>query len=563
MKYLPLIAVLSFFLLANSVTFAQNIFLNPNLSLNETRNETEVSQNWFFRNWDTESNLYFYDNPEWNVSSLFYDGDIIKNIDFDGGYFSEALLVSDAYNQTNFTKNDYMSFSFDYKLERESSDAYPFSMMFHGILSGGTNGNLIFAYMNETSCSNDGGGGEEAVRCYIFDSEKSGYKRFLGIYNLSNLSGARTTNFDADDYLILAIGKNCGVGTCGNLTLDNFELIQGEQFPPASPPVVAIQNPAQDSVIGLSQDFVTYALQYTAESTNIDSCWYSLNGLPNVTMPACANGTGYPNLNPYDLENQTMNSVTVYANDTSGNIGSATSTFNVSIVHPTVYIIVPNGNYNVDAVLFIQAPAGWRNQCGFRIDNESLNMSIGCTNGNIWLPQGNHNITAQIWNYQGNYGNGTASFFVDSILPVVAIQNPTGSYTGTIPLDFTVDESNPDSCWYSIDDAANVSLASCSNATFSSALGTHNVTVYANDTLNNIGSDAASFTKASIPHTGMVTGATAGIYVLFPILLGVLIMIFAIYMLMSGNVDVKEAAIMIIVSIIMIIAATSIMASFL
>lgn len=89
-------------------------------------------------------------------------------------------------------------------------------------------------------------------------------------------------------------------------------------------------------------------------------------------------------------------------------------------------------------------------------------------------------------------------FAVDLSAPVVIIEDPTGTYqtNATIPLNFTASDalSTVDECWYSLNNATNVSIGSCANTTFAvTQAGTHNISVYANDTLGWEGVESSSF----------------------------------------------------------------------
>jgi hypothetical protein len=557
MKYIPALAVLLALSMLAIPSFAAAINAAPNPSFEIPRDDNSSIPLTWYRCVSTAS-LCSSDDEAWGNTSRSSDFSIDGSnsfklaSDFDRGTGNGAVTVSTAPNETSLPAGTY-NLSFYWKIVGTITTQFKFNLV-----NSSYDSFRWYAQMSAINGTYSAGGSS----AYFVDGSPTA----IGWDTQSVGGGWYKTNISVVSPYPLTpqYSMHTQDNQLDTLTyVDNISLSYEEA---ATPPIVAIQNPANDSVISISMDFVAYALQYTAESATIDSCWYSLNGLPNVTMPACANGTGYPNLNPFDLENQTVNSVTVYANDTSGNIGSATSTFNISIVHPTVGIISPSGDYNVDTASFSQNLAGWRIQCGFRIDNESLNMSIGCTDGTIWLPQGSHNITAQAWNNQGNYANSTASFFVDSSSPIVSIQSPTGTLPSPYNVSYTTDEANLGFCWYSTDGGSNTTIPSCANFTDTASTGSHNITIYANDTLGNIGSATGAFTVSAPfvpPHTGMVTGVTAGIYMLFPMLLGLLILLLAIYMLMSGHADIKEAAVMIIVGIIMIIAATSIMASFL
>jgi hypothetical protein len=71
-------------------------------------------------------------------------------------------------------------------------------------------------------------------------------------------------------------------------------------------------------------------------------------------------------------------------------------------------------------------------------------------------------------------------------------------YNESLALNFSVSDadSNLDSCWYNLNDGANLTLASCANTTFDVAEGSHTLNIYANDTLGLEVSDSASFNVA-------------------------------------------------------------------
>jgi hypothetical protein len=337
--------------------------------------------------------------------------------------------------------------------------------------------------------------------------------------------------------------------------------------PPAGSPIVEIQRPA-NTTYSITPDLGAVDILFTSESPTLAECWYSLNGGNNVSLPSCLNATSYPN----DLFDQIAASGTyemkLYANDTSGNIGYAEVNFSTSRVPPSVAVSSPNGYYNTHLTTFFQVPSGYRELCWFEIDNVA-NYSVGCTNlpfPTLYNPEGNHTFCAWVNNTFGENASSCNNVIVDTTSPAITIISPAGTVSSPFNVSYSAIDINLDSCWYSVDDISNVSIPFCANFTDTASVGSHNITIYANDTLNNIGSATSAFTISAPfvpPHTGMVTGATAGIYMLFPMLLGLLILLLAIYMLMSGHADIKEAAVMIIIGIIMIIAATSIMASFL
>ena len=88
-------------------------------------------------------------------------------------------------------------------------------------------------------------------------------------------------------------------------------------------PCVTIEFPTSDTEYATS----TIDLNYTvSDNLAIDSCWYTDPSGANQTLPGCANSTvDFPGNGNYNI--------TVYANDTSGNIGNA-SAMNITINVP-------------------------------------------------------------------------------------------------------------------------------------------------------------------------------------------------------------------------------------
>jgi len=87
-------------------------------------------------------------------------------------------------------------------------------------------------------------------------------------------------------------------------------------------------------------------------------------------------------------------------------------------------------------------------------------------------------------------------FTTDNTDPAVAIVHPENiTYNSTIgiPLNFSLVDVNPNSCFYSVNGGANVTLASCVNTTFNGSVGMNVFVLYANDSAGNLGSDSVVF----------------------------------------------------------------------
>jgi len=153
------------------------------------------------------------------------------------------------------------------------------------------------------------------------------------------------------------------------------------------------------------------------------------------------------------------------------------------------------------------------------------NCSVSCTNEpfvGIDGTQNNYISNSSVLNLSGRYFQYKAYFnsqetamsselfnvtlnysLLDSIPPLISISSPqnTSYNVKNISLNYTAsDSSGINVCKYSLDGAANITLSSCTNTTLTSlSEGSHNVIVYANDTLGNLNSSSVVFSVDSLP----------------------------------------------------------------
>jgi hypothetical protein len=122
-------------------------------------------------------------------------------------------------------------------------------------------------------------------------------------------------------------------------------------------------------------------------------------------------------------------------------------------------------------------------------------------NTTIVAAQGQNNLTVFANTSTGDANSSTVLFFVDSIDPIITIVEPQNiTYCDTNPqLNFSFIETNPDTCWYSLNGSANITLASCNtNGTeMVSSEGGNNVRLCMNDTLGTEDCDQSFWTKDS------------------------------------------------------------------
>ncbi|MFH0737162.1 MAG: hypothetical protein V1827_00595, partial [Candidatus Micrarchaeota archaeon] len=238
-------------------------------------------------------------------------------------------------------------------------------------------------------------------------------------------------------------------------------------------------------------------LNYTPSGSNLDSCWYSLDGGSNTSLPGCNNGS---------LGSLTTgaHNVTVYVNNTVGNTNSSIQYFTVDLVYPGISILLPtNSTYSSGTVPlnFTYSDNFGISACWYYVDGAGPTYS--CSNTTMpGLLDGGHNVSVYVNDTAGNV-NGTIQYFtVFTGFPSVTIASPQNlTYNvSSISLDFTVFGSGVDSCWYYLDGAGPTPLPGCANSTLSSlTTGPHNVTVSVNNSAGNTASDEIIFTVDLIP----------------------------------------------------------------
>lgn len=107
--------------------------------------------------------------------------------------------------------------------------------------------------------------------------------------------------------------------------------------------------------------------------------------------------------------------------------------------------------------------------------------------------------------YSKEYSNSSLwpylniTYHIANTAPIISIASPqngaTYGYNTGLALDFSVSDAdgNLNSCWYSLNNGANVSLSGCTNTTIDAINGNNDLNIYANDSLGFVSSDSVSF----------------------------------------------------------------------
>jgi len=262
-------------------------------------------------------------------------------------------------------------------------------------------------------------------------------------------------------------------------------------------PIITIVSPTVNSFTADTGVDVTY----TVSSGLLDSCWYGYNGV-NTSLANCANITAV-------TWSENAHIVTIYANDTNGNVGSSAVTFTIDLTNPTVIIGYPSSGLNSnDNSLDVNYTAIDTNldSCWYSDNGGSNTTLVGCANitGVTW-GEGSHSIVVYVNDSVNNVVSDLVSFTIDTVSPslsVVAPSNNSNTTDNSLDVTYSVADNNLDSCWYSDNGGVNNSLVGCANITSVTwGEGSHAVVIYANDTFGNLNSSGVTFNVDSVSPT--------------------------------------------------------------
>ncbi len=228
-------------------------------------------------------------------------------------------------------------------------------------------------------------------------------------------------------------------------------------------------------------------INYTVEESNIDRCWYDFNGtvfLNNGTGEACENTSA---ITPHGYWN-----LTIYVNDTAGNLNWSTVFFTGDILYATIWS--PIGPYNMSTLFLNYSVYNMSelNQTWYVLDNESAVI-----NGSIWFnaTEGEHNLTVSVTDVLGRYAEDVVMFIVDTIFPELILFSPENiTYsTNFIEIDFNVSEQID--C-YAEWIGGNTTL--CHNMTINNS-GTNYLKLWVYDQAGNMNFSEVNFTVDIMP----------------------------------------------------------------
>ncbi|MBU4117112.1 MAG: hypothetical protein KKG94_05150, partial [Nanoarchaeota archaeon] len=254
-----------------------------------------------------------------------------------------------------------------------------------------------------------------------------------------------------------------------------------------------------------------------ADATNATNvtCWYDSAGAENrdnvlidMSVFELDGTTNYFN-GSVDIGSFTETSIyniSCTAFNSSDDVLHTSSVANITIdnTYPVPSIAVPaNATNTTDTGLDVNYTytetnpynCWWSNDTG--VSNYSL-TSCGNNITNVTWREGVTTVFVYMNDTAGNVNSTQVTFTIDVTYPLISMVSPandTNNSANTLDVTFTYTEINLGSCWYSNDTMdTNTTLTNCANITDVIWIdGNHNVTIWINDSANNVNSTSATF----------------------------------------------------------------------
>ncbi len=207
--------------------------------------------------------------------------------------------------------------------------------------------------------------------------------------------------------------------------------------------------------------------------------------------------------------------------------GGTGLTYNPSPVIPELTLNSPVNNTNqiTNSIVFNCSSSSGANLLNLSlIIDEVINTTIFNTTSsetNLYLQQnltfldGDYNWSCNSFNTLGNEGTSeTRIFSIDSTIPIINTIFPTGniSYQAlgeNLTLNWTVSDSNIDSCWYNYDGTNTTVTCSANTTQFNVTSYTNlDLTFYANDTFGNENSNATTWHYTTFENSHIANTST-------------------------------------------------------
>ena len=247
----------------------------------------------------------------------------------------------------------------------------------------------------------------------------------------------------------------------------------------AATPTISVISPANTTYSNATQP-----VNITSDGDNI---WYDWNG------------TNYTYTIPINITfNEGSNTLTAWANDSSGNFNSTNVTFKIDTTPPIISVISPtNTTYNTTTVWFnataSQTISKWI------VNYNGTNITLANINSTLAVANGTHHLLLYANDSVGNFGlNNSIWFTVNtttsvSAPPNIIILSPSSQTYSTNTIWFNATANKSIDTWMVNYNGTNITLDINTSLTISN--GNYQLLFYAKDTSGNWGmNDSVYFT---------------------------------------------------------------------
>jgi|GEM_PF-4769584 len=213
-----------------------------------------------------------------------------------------------------------------------------------------------------------------------------------------------------------------------------------------------------------------------------------------------------------------------YGGSLPGNVANATRSFTIDTTAPTVTLTLPASNSyqlasyaitgtvndSLTGVSYVEISVNGTAVGNATVAGAAWNYTRTSADGSV------ENITATAYDFAGVSATANiTNITVDGVAPVVTLTSPAVSTVyNSSNMSFTYTAADARSgvsvCQYSLNSAANVTLASCANTSFWLWNGTHTVTLYVNDSVGNMNTTTRSFNISDVIAPVITASSPAG-----------------------------------------------------
>ncbi|MDI6721007.1 MAG: hypothetical protein QMD85_01360, partial [Candidatus Aenigmarchaeota archaeon] len=213
------------------------------------------------------------------------------------------------------------------------------------------------------------------------------------------------------------------------------------------------------------------------------------------------------------MDNQNYG-IAFYCYDDDWNSASNYTVFLLNKTVPlTVSIVLPaNATYSTTNITLNYTANGTsRDKCYYSLNGASNTTLNGCLSTTFIATEGSNNIRVYVNNTAGSLNSSIVYFSVNSSANAsalaVAINSPANATynTTSLTLNYTVNGTNIDKCFYSLNGGTNTTLNNCTNTTFTASTGSNNIRVYANNTAGTTNSTAVYFSVNTTSNASNIT----------------------------------------------------------